>query len=635
MNKQIIPLNRGMNKNGGAFFCQNIAPARDDGVYAGLSLTVVSQKTSTSAVTDYLTTLSNFAQLGDFNTYAATQIFGKDQTSGDIHLINYTGTYICKAADYGQTNGAAIGICVSPQGELLYSGSQYIGKAFTTTLSGEFAASANTCDLTSASDFPNAGYGLVVEGNSLTKCEVFQWTGKSSNQLTGVTRGKYNTTNQTHAAGSEVFFFDDDWKNLGASDTSSKRIMKTWEDKTLIANGRYVATIDSSGTLDADALVLPTGYAVVDFGFLPTGSSSKILVCANKDETGSIFVWDGTDTKYMTQINLENISRAEGYYIATELGVYTCNGATVDLFWRAPDSDTSVFGKRFLVNDIKEKGEYVLIAGGWAASIRGMNGVWVVSKESRDSYFLTGGGLGKYNPLIYSIFNSSEYVTIFGSYYNGGAIEKLQNYPLANGSQYWYLFKPANAQTIKLKQIKLNIGTETSFDPYPHGDFNFDAVVRYYDFTRPFYQRNQLEAGNAETDAGTLVISDLCTPQVGDRIEIVGRDYASYLNAGCPRNITAVTAGSGKYTLTLDEDLPTATTTGTYNSGGDVSIIPLKKAGKVSVNGDIFLQDLSFDIPDQPEGKKFIFEIEIRNNDTTIRTIPELNYMEVYYDIID
>ena len=230
MNKQIIPLNRGMNKNGGAFYCQNIAPARDDGVYAGLSLSVVSQKTSTSgATTDYLTTLDSFAQLGSWDSYALTQIFGRDQTSGDIHLINYAGTYICKAADYGQTNGVAKGICVSPQGDLLYSGSQYIGKAFTTTLSGEFAASANTCDLTDASDFPNAGYGLVVEGSGLTKCEVFQWTGKSSNQLTGVTRGKYNTTNQTHASGSIVYFFDDKWEDLGAADATSTRIMKTWE----------------------------------------------------------------------------------------------------------------------------------------------------------------------------------------------------------------------------------------------------------------------------------------------------------------------------------------------------------------------------------------------------------------------
>ena len=46
--------------------------------------------------------------------------------------------------------------------------------------------------------------------------------------------------------------------------------MKIWEDKTLIANGRYVATIDSSGTLVTDALTLPAGYDVVDFGFVPT-----------------------------------------------------------------------------------------------------------------------------------------------------------------------------------------------------------------------------------------------------------------------------------------------------------------------------------------------------------------------------
>jgi hypothetical protein len=158
--------------------------------------------------------------------------------------------------------------------------------------------------------------------------------------------------------------------------------------------------------------------------------------------------------------------------------------------------------------------------------------------------------------------------------------------------------------------------------------------VRYYDFTRPFYQRTQLKSGTTTTTADSLVISSvLGVPQVGDRVEIIQSGYSTHLNAGCPRNITAVTAGSGKYTLTLDEDLPTTTSTVTYSSNSECLIIPLKKAGKVSVNGNINLQDMTFYIPDQPEGKKFIFEIEVRCGHTSIS--PELNYMEVYYDILD
>jgi hypothetical protein len=632
MNKQIIPLNRGINKNGGAFWCQNIAPARDDGVYAGLSLADASLKSLTAtSVKYYMRPIYGFAQIGSFDGYASTAIFGKD-SSGDIHLSNYSGTYTCKCHSYGQSVGMTYkSICINPNGNLLYGGSRYLGKAFSTTLSATCAVAATSCSLTSTANIGASGYLLFKDTTTLTS-EMVQYTGKSASGVTGLTKGIYNTTDRQHVPGTTVYFFDDDYKDFGAENATSNRMMKNWEDKTLIANGRYVATLDGD-TLKTNALTLPTGYNVVDFGFVPTGSSSKILVCANKDEIGSIFVWDGNDDTYITQISLENISYANETFLATEIGVYECNGASINLFWRNPDSDESISRKRFIISDIKESGNYVLVAGQANSYIRGRGGLWIIDKKSGDSYFVAGGGLNSYTSLLYSIFPSSENFILLGGNYNGGSIQYLNNFPKANGSQYWYLFKPANAQTIKLKKIKLNVGTDTSGDPYPNNDFDFDVVVRYYDFTKPFHKRTQLKSGESETIANSLVVSDLCVPQVGDRVEIIQSGYSTHLNAGCPRNITAVTAGSGKYTLTLDEDLPAATTTTTYNAFSEVKIIPLKKAGKVSVNGNINMQDLTFYIPDQPEGKKFIFEIEVRCGHTSIS--PELNYMEVYYDILD
>jgi hypothetical protein len=633
MNKQIIPLNRGINKNGGAFWCQNIAPARDDGVYAGLSLNLRSIKTTSSSVTDNLAVMTNFAQIGKYSTGASMSVWGKDST-GDIHLMNYVGTYVCKAASYGQTNSNSVGLCVDPQGSLLYAGNRYIGKAIETTLSATCAITATACSLTSTANFGASGYALIKD-IATANSEVIQYTGKSATGLTGLTRARNYTTARQHLSTAKVYFFDDDWKDLGASDTTSRRVMKIWEDKTLIANGKYVATIDSGGTLDSDALTLPAGYDVVDFGFLPTGSTSKILVCANKDEEGKIFIWDGTDTKWTTTIKLENISCVDGMFIATDLGVYECNGVTVNLIWRNPSSAGTVSGRRFIIKDIKEKEEYLLVAGGSGEYIRNRGGLWLISKETGDSYFIADGGLNSYTNLAYSIFLSSENIVIIGSNYGSGSTQTLQNLPLANGSQYWYLFKPANAQTIKLKKVKLNIGVDTNQDVYPETNFDFDVVVRYYDFTRPFYQRTQLKSGTTTTTADSLVISSvLGVPQVGDRIEIIQRIDDLYSANSCsPRNIEAISSGTGSYTLTLDEDLPTTTSTVTYSSSPECLIIPLKKAGKVSVNGNINLQDMTFYIPDQPEGKKFIFEIEVRCGHTSIS--PELNYMEVYYDILD
>ena len=263
-----------------------------------------------------------------------------------------------------------------------------------------------------------------------------------------------------------------------------------------------------------------------------------------------------------------------------------------------------------------------------------MHGLWVISKNNKDSYFVSDASGTKYDKTLRSIFNSSETITIFGSDYNAGATEKLQNYPQANGSQYWYLFKPANAQTIKLKHIKLNVGLESSFAQSGYEDFSFDVVVRYYDFSKRFYGIIAMRDEQPSDTKNTLYLYKTQNiPSVGDRIEIVEKTYSTTgAVASCPRNISSITTGDDYYTVVLDEDLPENIGTTTYNT---CSIIPLKKAGKISITSDINMQDLKFDIPDQPEGKKFIFEIEIRNNADNIRYLPELNYMEIYYDIID
>ena len=632
MNKQIIPLNRGMNKNGGAYFCRNIAPARDDGVLAGLSLLVKSVKTSDSSVTDYLGTIYGFAQTGSSSNPQSMAIFGKS-SEGDIHLMNTVGTYICLCNDYSQTNSNSRGIITDQSGNILYSGNRYIGKAFSTTLSAQLTASASTCDLTDASNFPTSGYALVKDATT-TNSEVIQFTGKTDNQLTGVTKGKYNTTDGTHAAGTTVYFFDDDWKDLGASITTSDRIIKRWEDKVIIANGRYVAMFSGDGSdFTASKLTLPSGYDIKDFGFIPTGSSYQILVCANNEETGTIFVWDGSDTKWIRTIDLENISRADGIYIATDLGVYSTNGVTLDVLWRAPDSIETIVGRKFTVRDLREKGDCVLIAGGEYSNTRDKSGLWIVNKNNGDNYYIADGSLSEYGVNIYSIFYSSESIVLCGSSYNNGATEILQNLPLASGCSYQYLFKPQNASTIKIKQVKLNMSVDCGTYYYPDSDLDFDVIVRYYDFSKPFYRYAQLLSTQTETNTTTLVVSNLVTPEVGDRIEIVQRS-SNVLSANslCPRNITAVVAGTGKYTLTLNEALPTVTSTTTYSNSNNCSLYALKYAGKISVNGDINIKDLTFNIPDQPEGKKFIFEIEIRCGNTTIS--PELNYMEVGYDVL-
>jgi hypothetical protein len=71
--------------------------------------------------------------------------------------------------------------------------------AVTTTLNGAIDASTTTIVLTSATQFPNTGTNFVLIGT-----EMIQYTGISSNTLTGVTRGARGTTAASHSDGVTV-----------------------------------------------------------------------------------------------------------------------------------------------------------------------------------------------------------------------------------------------------------------------------------------------------------------------------------------------------------------------------------------------------------------------------------------------
>ena len=86
-----------------------------------------------------------------------------------------------------------------------------------TTLNGAITASATTITLADASAFPTSGFVVIEKVNSTTgfyENEVIEYTGKSSNDLTGCTRGTsapyrgvspVNTTAGSHATGAKIF----------------------------------------------------------------------------------------------------------------------------------------------------------------------------------------------------------------------------------------------------------------------------------------------------------------------------------------------------------------------------------------------------------------------------------------------
>jgi len=86
-----------------------------------------------------------------------------------------------------------------------------------TTLNGDITDSATTITLADASSFPTSGYIVIVSTNATTglyTSETIKYTGRSSNDLTGCTRGtsapSYGTTPESttavaHTSGAKVY----------------------------------------------------------------------------------------------------------------------------------------------------------------------------------------------------------------------------------------------------------------------------------------------------------------------------------------------------------------------------------------------------------------------------------------------
>ena len=86
-----------------------------------------------------------------------------------------------------------------------------------TTLNGDITSSATTITLTDASEFPTSGYiviELIDSTSGSVDNETIQYTGKSSNDLTGCTRGTaapsygttpISTTAGSHSSGAKIY----------------------------------------------------------------------------------------------------------------------------------------------------------------------------------------------------------------------------------------------------------------------------------------------------------------------------------------------------------------------------------------------------------------------------------------------
>jgi len=361
---QVIPVNHGIKDN--IYFTANMRKSSDGGLCAGYSMTNVGHRVASTA-TARLDKMKKFVERA-YTTASdnGINVWGLSPYSkGGLWVIPQYGSAIKQAIDLGLTPGddwdttnEAIGsssaLEVSNDNEIIYSGQKYVGKSITSTLDGALTSDATSVPITDASNFPATGQAVIISSGAV---ECIEYTGISTNTLTGVTRNKYYTTAQAWSNNTEIVGFRNHWLTWTSGiSTSTKSPSVKWEDYIFVGRGNTIGGWKESDGSDFDEamLTLPSNYEIVDMTTILTGAGTMILVAANRENSGDIFVWNGVDTDWARVVECgENIKKLDKNIVALGSGLYQTDTYSLSLIAEMPDDVNDITSSSFNVTDIK------------------------------------------------------------------------------------------------------------------------------------------------------------------------------------------------------------------------------------------------------------------------------------------
>jgi hypothetical protein len=306
------------NGAGGLFY--DVTPIRDTATSVSNAFTVYSGST-TVTVTD----AGHGAQTGDFVTitYAggaiggmpASAINGEHQiTYLNSNQYNFTATSSATSdagptgtADFAYqiTSGLATYTVATGWGAGSWGGT--VSGSATTTLNGSINSSATTITLTSAASFAASG-AIVIDSEYIT------YSGKSTNDLTGCTRGASGTTAAAHTSGAVVTQVTTSgssaWNGWGvaASGGGVGQQLRLWSQSNygedLIFNPRggaiYYWAVNTNPNVFDRGVIMKAGDtvngAVMDStspsvaNLIMVSDSSRFVICfGTNDPSGALF----------------------------------------------------------------------------------------------------------------------------------------------------------------------------------------------------------------------------------------------------------------------------------------------------------------------------------------------------------
>ena len=645
---QVIPTNHGIKDN--VYFTANMRKSPDGGLCSASHMTNIGKRVA-GTETERLDAIKKFTEREYTDaTNSGVTIWGLGgYQKGGIWAIPENGIIPTLAVDLGLTpgdnwnstdcdDGASSVIETTNDNEIIYSGRKYIGKSITSKLNGSLTDSATSIPVTDATDFPTTGQAVIL---SNAWAETIEYTGKSTNTLTGVTRGKYYTTARAWSANSEIVGFINHWQTwTNGLDTSTKSPSVKWEDYIFIGRGYTVGgwKENDGSDLDEAMLTIPSNYEIVDMTTILTGAGTMILIAANRENTGDIFVWNGVDTDWARVVSCgENIKKLDKNFVALGSGLYQTDTYSLSLVAELPDDKNDITEANFSVYDIKVyKDEILCAVYSNGAKPRRRSGLWIYNLKDRDWLFTFNHGRDDASPM--TIFIASGWNILLSTQYFGGSVDRLhgsQDGITGRTSYSQIVYAPNGGRIFKLQEILLNLHPIMSDywrEPSTSSDMDIDIIIRVYDYQSPFYQYTQTESASVDTSHLTLY-KNTGLPRVGDRVEITNKNNASQDIAGYPRNITEIITNASDYEVTLDSALPEKPSA----SGINVMINPLKKLKTITLNSyKINPDDLRIVPVGQPKFKKLMIEIEIRDrgNESTASPAIQINSIELKMEVL-
>lgn len=182
------------------------------------------------------------------------------------------------------------------------------------TLSANITAAATSIDLVDASSFPSSGTIIIAE-------EQITYTGKSTNTLTGCTRGASSTTAKTHPKGCYVGTYINPAESNSANWLGSMltygRIEKTLTDKDII-------DVDSLEQLGSKIL-LDNRVAIERIKLKPMAIKDFVQSIVLGDEVTIVDAESGINGDYKVLLIHCGVSDTEGEFIEIE-----CSNVSLD-----------------------------------------------------------------------------------------------------------------------------------------------------------------------------------------------------------------------------------------------------------------------------------------------------------------